>query len=80
MIRVVVIQVCAQTHLIAATTQLMLTQGYLALNTGILYLALNTGMLYLDLNTGMLYLALNTGILYLALNAGIQTLPYSKHR
>ena len=54
MIRVVVIQVCAQTHLIAATTQLMLTQGYLALNTGILYLALNTGILYLALNTGML--------------------------
>ena len=71
MIRVVVIQVCVQTHLTAATTQLMLTQGYLALNTGILYLALNTGILYL---------ALNTGILYLALNAGKQTLPCSKHR
>ena len=52
MIRVVVIQVCVQTHLTAATTQLMLTQGYLALNTGILYLALNTGILYLALNAG----------------------------
>ena len=42
MIKVVVIQVCVQTHPTAATTQLMLTQGYLALNTGILYFALNT--------------------------------------
>ena len=72
MIRVVVIQVCVQTHLTAATTQLMLTQGYLALNTGILYLALNTGILYLALNAGKQTLPCS--------KHRYTDLPYSKHR